>query len=158
MKQIARNITSEDGEVKNACYLIHDRDGKYAPGFDALFQGAGIQPLKLPPQSPNLNAFAGRWVRSVKEECQDPLILFGERSLRYALDEYLAHFHLSVPLPGRRMPVFTDDFHRLRPRSTPSLPAFCSRMSFLTIRENEINGIGKAQNGRRWPAGCSRPG
>ena len=93
MKQIARNVTGEEGGMQSARYLIHDRDGKYCAGFDAVFESVGIEPLKLPPHSPNLNAFAERWVRSVKEECLDQLILFGERSLRHALDEYLAHYH-----------------------------------------------------------------
>jgi transposase InsO family protein len=91
MKQIARNLTAAEGPMANARFLIHDRDAKFSENFDALFRIAGIQPLKLPPQSPNLNAFAERWVRTVKDECLDQLILFGERSLRHALDEHLAH-------------------------------------------------------------------
>jgi transposase InsO family protein len=89
--KLARNLTGEDGLIQNARFLLHDRDTKYSEGFDAVFVAAGIQPLKLPPQSPNLNAFAERWVRSVKDECLDQLILFGECSLRHALNEYLAH-------------------------------------------------------------------
>jgi len=54
---------------------------------------AGTKPLKLPARSPNLNAFAERWVRSVKEECPSRLIFFGEESLRRALTEYIDHFH-----------------------------------------------------------------
>ena len=70
---------------------MHDRDAKFSEAFDAVFRGVGTEAIKLPPQSPNLNAFAERWVRSVKEECLDQLILFGERSLRHTLNEYLAH-------------------------------------------------------------------
>lgn len=51
------------------------------------------EPVALPPRSPNLNAYSERWVRSVKEECLSKLILFGERSLRRALQNYLAHYH-----------------------------------------------------------------
>jgi transposase InsO family protein len=91
LKQIARNLTVDEGPMAKARFLIHDRDAKFSEGFDAVLRTAGIQPLKLPPQSPNLNAFAERWVRSVKDECLDQLILFGERSLRHALVEYLAH-------------------------------------------------------------------
>ena len=75
--------------MAKARFLLHDRDAKYSQDFDAVFQSAGIEPLKLPPQSPNLNAFAQRWVRSVKDECLDQLILFGERSLHHALNQYL---------------------------------------------------------------------
>ena len=77
--------------MANARFLLHDRDAKFSENFDSVFHAAGIEALKLPPQSPNLNAFAERWARSVKEECLDQLILFGERSLRHVLDEYLAH-------------------------------------------------------------------
>jgi transposase InsO family protein len=91
MKQIARNLTAAEGPMANARFLFHDRDAKFSEGFDAVLRAAGVQPLKLPPQSPNLNAFAERWVRAVKDECLDQLIIFGERSLRHALNEYLAH-------------------------------------------------------------------
>jgi transposase InsO family protein len=91
IKQIARNVTGVTGELGNARYLIHDRDGKYTESFDRILEGAGIEPLKLPARSPNLNAYAERWVRSVKSECLDHLILFGQRSLDYVLQEYWAH-------------------------------------------------------------------
>ena len=52
-----------------------------------------VEPLVLPARSPNLNAYAERWVRSVKEECLSKVILFGERSLRRALKEYVEHYH-----------------------------------------------------------------
>ena len=111
MKQVARNLTAEDGPIQNARFLLHDRDAKYSEGFDAIFVTAGIEPLKLPSQSPNLNAFAERWVRSVRDECLNQLILFGERSLRRVLREYLDHHHHErnhqgldnvIPFPGGR--------------------------------------------------------
>jgi putative transposase len=92
LKQVARNLTVDDGPMTHARYLLHDRDAKFSEDFDDVFQSAGIEPLKLPPRSPNLNAFAERWVRSVKDECLDQLILFGERSLHHALKGYLSHF------------------------------------------------------------------
>src|ERR1039457_4392666 len=92
LKHVARNLTVDDGPMVKARFLLHDRDAKYSQDFDAVFQSVGIEPLKLPLQSPNLNAFAERWVRSVKDECLDQLILFGERSLHHALKEYLSHF------------------------------------------------------------------
>ena len=112
IKQIARNVTGVTGELTNARYLIHDRDGKYTDGFDRILQGAGIEPIKLPPKSPNLNAYAERWIRSVKTECLDQLILFGRRSLAYALQEYLAHHQRErnhqglenlIPFPDERL-------------------------------------------------------
>jgi hypothetical protein len=91
VKQIARNVTGATGELAHARYLIHDRDTKFTEGFDQILHGAGIEASKLPPQSPNLNAYAERWIRSLKSECLEHLILFGERSLAHVLHEYLAH-------------------------------------------------------------------
>jgi len=94
MVQVARNVTMEEwGCLSPGQYLIHDRDGKYCPAFQQIIDAAGITRVPLPPQSPNLNAYAERWVRSVKEECLSRLILFGETSLRHALMQYVAHFH-----------------------------------------------------------------
>jgi hypothetical protein len=62
---------------------------------------AGVEVLRLPPRSPNLNAFAERIVRSIKEECLDQLILFGEASLQRALDNYIEHYHHERPHQGK---------------------------------------------------------
>ena len=94
MVQIARNVTMEEwGFLSPGQYLIHDRDGKYCPAFQQLIDAAGVTRVPLPPRSPNLNAYAERWVRSVKEECLARLILFGEASLCHALTQYVEHFH-----------------------------------------------------------------
>ncbi len=78
---MARNVTIDEwGFLQNSCYLIHDRDTKYTKSFQAILESVQVKPLKLPARSPNLNAFAERWVRSVKEECLAKLILFGEAS------------------------------------------------------------------------------
>src|ERR1700688_832439 len=74
-------------------YLLHDRDAKYTAAFRAIIKAGGVEPVALPPQSPNLNAYSERWVRSAKEECLSQLILFGERSLRRAVQNYVAHYH-----------------------------------------------------------------
>ena len=94
MQQIARNVTMEEwGVLQNCRYLLHDRDAKYTRSFRAIIDSGHVTTLALPARSPNLNAYAERWVRSVKEECLSNLILFGERSLRRALREYVSHFH-----------------------------------------------------------------
>ncbi len=99
--QIAHNETMEAwGFLKPGHYLMHDRDGKYCPAFQDLIDDAGVTRVLLPPRSPNLNAFAERWVRSVKSEALSKLILFGERSLRHALKEYTTHFHEERPHQG----------------------------------------------------------
>ena len=71
----------------------HDRDTKYTKSFQAILEAGQVKPVKLSARSPNLNAFAERWVRSVKEECLAKLILFGEASLRRALDNYMQNYH-----------------------------------------------------------------
>ena len=74
-------------------YLLHDRDTKYSAAFRAIVESGDVETLRLPARSPNLNARAERWVRSVKEECQSKIISFGERYLRQAMKDYVAHYH-----------------------------------------------------------------
>ena len=94
MQQIARNATMEGcGALRGCRYLLHDRDTKYTQSFRTIIASGQVEPLVLPARSPNLNAYAERWVRSVKEECLSKVILFGERSLRRALSEYVEHYH-----------------------------------------------------------------
>ena len=81
------------GALQGCRYLLHDRDTKYTCSFRAPIESGHVKTLALPARSPNLNAHAERWVKSVKEECLSKLILFGDRSLRRALTEYVAHFH-----------------------------------------------------------------
>jgi transposase InsO family protein len=92
--QMARNAVDDTcGGVRQCRYVLHDRDTKFCRAFDEVLASEGIRCLRLPPRSPNLNAFAERWVRSVKEECLSKLILFGESSLRRALSEFVVHYH-----------------------------------------------------------------
>ena len=94
MKQIARNVTMEGWGFLSCCrYLIHDRDSKFCNSFCRMIKSGGVEPLKLPPQSPNLNAFSERWILSIKSECISGLLFFGEESLRRALKEYTTHYH-----------------------------------------------------------------
>ena len=111
MMQVARNLTMDEwGILKPGQYLIHDRDKKFCPAYNQLLDHAGVKRLPLPPRSPNLNAIAERWVRSVKSEALSQFILFGERSLRHVLSEYLTHYHAErchqglgnvIPFPSR---------------------------------------------------------
>ena len=94
MVQVARNLTMEAwGFLSPGQYLLHDRDAKFCAAFQQIIDAAGVQRVPLPPRSPNLNAYAERWVRSIKEECRARVILFGEASLRHVLTQYVAHFH-----------------------------------------------------------------
>ena len=93
MQQIARNVTMEGcGALRDCRYLLHDRDTKYTQSFRAIIASGRVEPLVLPARSPNLKAYAERWVRSVKHECLSKVILFGERSLRRALKEICRTF------------------------------------------------------------------
>ncbi len=112
MKQIARNLTGWEVELGGARYLIHDRDAKYTRTFDRILNAAGIAVVKLPPHSPNLNAFAERFVKTIKTECVEQFVLFGESSLQHVIREYLAHYHCErnhqgienvIPFPDPRL-------------------------------------------------------
>ena len=94
MKQIARNLTDVvDGFLKRTKYLIHDRDPLYTREFADILASGGVRTVKLPAQSPDLNAYAERFVRSIKEECLERMILLGEHHLRRAVREYVSHYH-----------------------------------------------------------------
>jgi putative transposase len=94
MKQVARNLTdSDDGFLLGKRYVLMDRDGKFCPAFRNLLQGAGAEPLRLPPRSPNLNAYLERFMKSIKSEALDRMIFFGEKPLRRAVTAYLEHYH-----------------------------------------------------------------
>ena len=89
MKQAVRMLTDcEDGFLKGKKYLIHDRDPLYTTAFHDILKTAGVKPVKLPPQSPNLNAYAERFVKSLKSECLDHLILSSVEQLEYVLEQY----------------------------------------------------------------------
>jgi transposase InsO family protein len=94
MMQVARNLTMDEwGKLKPGQYLIHDRDAKYCTAFKQTLDDAGVKRLPLPPRSPWLNAYAERWVKSVKGEALSRVILFGKRSLHHVLSEYVTHYH-----------------------------------------------------------------
>ena len=94
MIQMGRNMTDEEnGMLAGKGKLIIDRDTKYCQDFRQLLESSGTSIIRLPPRSPNLNAYAERFVGSIKAECLNCLIFFGEASLRRALREYTAHYH-----------------------------------------------------------------
>ena len=94
MSQISRNLTdSVEGLLTGKRYLIHDRDPLFTDEFLRTLKDAGVESVKLPPRSPNLNAHAERFVRSIKESCLERLILFGQGSLRTAVQNFVTHYH-----------------------------------------------------------------
>jgi len=94
MDQIARNLTDNvDGLLKGKRYLIHDRDPLFTTEFLSILAEAGTESVKLPPRSPNLNSYAERFVRTIKESCLERMILLAEDALRRAVREFVAHYH-----------------------------------------------------------------
>jgi transposase InsO family protein len=92
--QCGRQLTDPvDGCLRGKCFLLHDRDPRFTDAFSDTLAAAGVETVRLPPRSPNLNAFAERFVRTIKESCLDRVILVGERSLRGAIHEFVEHYH-----------------------------------------------------------------
>jgi putative transposase len=93
MLQVARNVTDAvDGALLGKRYLILDRDAKYSASFRRHIEESRIEVIRLPPRSPNLNAYPERFVRSITEECLSKMIFIGQASLRRAVSEYVAHY------------------------------------------------------------------
>ena len=94
MKQMARNLTDPcDGFLRSPGYRIMDRDPLFTACFRQMLKDCGTKPVRLPARSPNLNAFAERFVLSIKSECLNKIIPLGEKHLRLAIKEYMAHYH-----------------------------------------------------------------
>jgi len=94
MQQCARQLTEPfEGFLLGKRYLLHDRDTKFTQAFDGLRKASGVEPLVLPPRSPNPNAHCERFIRSIKEEALAQMVMLGERSLHHVISQYLAHDH-----------------------------------------------------------------
>ena len=91
-------------------FLVRDRAGQFTEAFDAVLAGAGIEVVKIPPRSPRANAYAERWVRTVRAEVTDRMLIAGPRHLRAVLDEYAAHYNRHRPHRARNLrPPDCDD-------------------------------------------------
>ena len=101
--QQVRNLSVQHDHLPR--FILHDRDGQFSEEFDACAEGSGAKIVKLPARSPNLNAYAERWVRSVREECLDQIIVLGERHLRYVLKQYVEYFMKRRPHQGLKQQV-----------------------------------------------------
>jgi hypothetical protein len=94
MKQVARNLSDAvDGFLRQAKYLIHDRDPLFTEAFEAILREHGVKCVKIPAQSPNCNPYAERFVKTIKCECLHHFVFFGERHLRCVVKEFMAHYH-----------------------------------------------------------------
>jgi putative transposase len=161
MQQCARQLTDPfDGFLLGTRYLLHDRDTKFTQAFDGLHKASGVEPVVLPPRSPNLNAHCERFVRAIKEEAWERMVMLGERSLSHVILEYLTHYHTRAQASGSRQPP-----HRARGRSglsngsrgtarTPRWPAqllssrgSVTRGSLSTLRQRACDAISVSRHG-----------
>jgi transposase InsO family protein len=93
MSQAARTLTAADGVLSSQSVFVCDRDRKWTGAVIGLLRSAGVRVVQTPVRAPNCNAHAERFVRSVKHECLNRLVLIGERHLRHSLREYVSHYH-----------------------------------------------------------------
>jgi transposase InsO family protein len=99
--QQARNLMMDLGErARQSRFLIRDRDSKFTAAFDEVFVGNGTRVIKTPVQSPRANAFAERFVGTLRRECLDHVLVFGQRHLRQILAEYARHYNGHRPHQG----------------------------------------------------------
>jgi putative transposase len=115
--QQARNMLLELGERTTAfAFLIRDRAGQLTTAFDTVLTDAGITVLKIPPRSPRANAYAERFVLTIRSELTDRLLIFGERHLRSVLTAYARHYNGQRPHRSRQLrPPRPDDPIPIRP-------------------------------------------
>ncbi len=99
--QQVRNLLMDlDERAGQFRFLIRDRDSRFTVAFDAVFAAAGIKAVKIPPRSPRANAYAERWVRTVRSECLDWTLIWNQRQLHQVLTEYLRHYNTARPHRG----------------------------------------------------------
>jgi transposase InsO family protein len=89
-----------DEQAHRFRFLIRDRDSKFSAAFDAVFTAAGIEAVKIPPRAPKANAYAERWVRTVRTECLDWVLVWNRRHLEHVLAQYVAHYNTARPHRG----------------------------------------------------------
>jgi len=106
--QHARNLVwqFQDG-ILSATHLLHERDSKFCDAFDEVFRAERVKVVRLPFRAPRANAFAERWVGTVRREALDHLLIFGPRQLERVLQEFIDHYHTARPHQGlgQRTPI-----------------------------------------------------
>ena len=125
--QQARNLAMGE-QLRGVRFLIRDRDSKFSDPVDEVLRTEGVRIIKTPIRAPRANAFAERWVRTVREECLDHLLVFGRRHLHTILEEYVAHYNAERP-------------HRSLGRVPPDAPHEARASPVLSdVRRREVLG------------------
>ena len=125
--QQARNLAIE-GRLAETRFLIRDRDAKYSGSFDDVFHREGLRIIRTPIRSPKANAFAERFVKTVRQECSDHILVFGERHLGPILREYVRHYNQERP-------------HRGLSLETPEPRSASNRTGREIVRVNRLGGL-----------------
>jgi transposase InsO family protein len=129
--QHARNLLMDLGErATRFRFLIRDRAGQFTEAFDAVLSGAGIEVARIPPRSPRANCYAERWVRTVRAEVTDRMLIAGPRHLQTVLDEYVAHYNRHRPHRARN----------LRPPDGDTIAVPVTALATARIRRREVLG------------------
>jgi putative transposase len=129
--QQARNLLMDLGErASEFRFLVRDRAGQFTAAFDAVLADAGIEVIKIPPQSPRANAYAERWVRTVRAEVTDRMLITGPRHLRAVLEGYAAHYNHHRPHRARN----------LRPPGGEIIPAAITDLTAEKIGRRRVLG------------------
>ena len=117
-QQARQIICKVEEEQRTFRFLIHDRDTKFTRLFDNVFRSVGIDIIRTPFRAPQANAYTERWIRSVRQECMDHILILNERHLRHVLTEYVAFYNASRPHQGinQQTPI-----PRIEPKGTGAI-------------------------------------
>ncbi len=113
MRQQARNLAVEE-RLDDVRFLLHDRDAKFSGPFDEIMRGEGVRVVKTPVRAPQANAIAERWVRSVRNECLDHVLVFGRRHLEQILRGYVTHYNAERPHRSLALAAPAGEPHQVR--------------------------------------------